>query len=96
MGHLCGNGIRQSQAAAWWDVVVRGNAAEHGKATRGALFRYECCVLGFMGEWHHVMADDTLNIGTLEDGVLAILCVCVSKLCTYFVCDDTLVYDGDT
>ena len=52
-------------------------------------------MLGFMGEWH-VMADDTLNIGTLEDGVLAILCVCVSKLCTYFVCDDTLVYDGDT
>ena len=35
MRHLCGNGIRQSQAAAWWDVVVRVNAAKHGKTTRG-------------------------------------------------------------
>ena len=35
-----------------------------------------------MGEWHHVMADVTLNIGTLEDGVLVILCVCVCvKVC---------------
>ena len=44
MGHLCGNGICQSQAAAWWDIVVRVNAAEHGKATRGALFRYDSVV----------------------------------------------------
>ena len=57
-----------------------------------------------MGEWHLVMADITLNIGMLEDSVLAILrvCVCAPKcvskflLRTYFVCDDSLVYDGDT
>ena len=41
-----------------------------------------------MGEWHHVMADVTLNIGTLEDGVLVILCVCVcvSKFVVYIFC----------
>ena len=26
--HLCGNGIRQSQAAAWLNVLVKVNAAE--------------------------------------------------------------------
>ena len=37
-----------------------------------------------MGEWHRVMADITLNIGMLEDSVLAILhvCVCAPK-CVY-------------
>ena len=37
-----------------------------------------------MGEWHLVMADITLNIGMLEDSVLAILCVCVcAPKCVY-------------
>ena len=29
-----GNRISQSQAAAWWDAVVRVKAAKHGKATK--------------------------------------------------------------
>ena len=40
-----------------------------------------------MGEWHLVMADITLNIGMLEDSVLAILrvCVCAPKCVSKFV-----------
>ena len=42
-----------------------------------------------MGEWHLVMADITLNIGTLEDSVLAILrvYVCVhAQVCVKVCC----------
>ena len=40
-----------------------------------------------MGEWHLVMADITLNIGMLEDSVLAILRVCVrAQVCVKVCC----------
>ena len=87
MRHLCGNGIRQSQAAIWWDIVVRVNAAKPGKTTRGHYLGMIVLLGIWIGEWHLVMADIILNIGTLEDSVLAILrvCVCAPKCVSKFV-----------